>query len=248
MMFQSLARLLALCGAFAACASAGAQTTVGGKVLDLAFPVQDLAFATENLVFATQNVAYATQDLKFSVENIAGAKQDLAAGTQDLGAKTQDLGAKTQDLGAKTQDLGAKTQPLAAKTPDLEVKETATEIRIELAADVLFDFDKATIRPEAANALHSVAEIIGDKGGGRRVRISGYTDSKGSDAYNQKLSERRAASVKQWLAQKEGLPPAAMTTQGFGARSPVAPNAKPDGSDDPDGRQKNRRVEIVLAK
>ena len=49
---------------------------------------------------------------------------------------------------------------------DLKVKETATEIRIELAADVLFDFDKATIKPEAATALHNVAEIIRDKGKG----------------------------------------------------------------------------------
>jgi outer membrane protein OmpA-like peptidoglycan-associated protein len=70
----------------------------------------------------------------------------------------------------------------------------------------------------------------------------------GGDAYNQKLSERRAASVKQWLTEKEGLDTVKLSTQGFGAKRPVAPNIKPDGSDDPEGRQKNRRVEIVLAK
>jgi outer membrane protein OmpA-like peptidoglycan-associated protein len=135
---------------------------------------------------------------------------------------------------------------MGGKTEDLQVKETATEIRIELAADVLFDFDKATIKPEAAAALHSVAEIVTGKGNGRRVRIDGHTDSKGNDAYNQKLSERRAESVKQWLAEKEGLGQVKMTTQGFGASKPVSPNI--DGSDSPEGRQKNRRVEIVLAK
>jgi outer membrane protein OmpA-like peptidoglycan-associated protein len=147
-----------------------------------------------------------------------------------------------------TKSLNFTVIDLAGKTQDLQVKETPTEIRIDLAADVLFDFDKATIKPKAASTLHDVAEIIKDKGKGRSVRIDGHTDSKGGDAYNQNLSERRAASVKQWLVEKEGLDKIKMSTQGFGAKRPVAPNAKPDGSDDPDGRQKNRRVEIVLAK
>lgn len=160
----------------------------------------------------------------------------------DLVYRTEDLKfPATQDLRLTVIDVGGKTQ-------DLQVRETATEIRIELAADVLFDFDKATIKPEAASALHNVAEIIKDKGKGRSVRIDGHTDGKGGAAYNQKLSERRADSVRQWLAQKEGLGQVKMTTQGFGATKPVAPNTKPDGSDDPEGRQKNRRVEIVLAK
>jgi outer membrane protein OmpA-like peptidoglycan-associated protein len=152
------------------------------------------------------------------------------------------------DLMFATTDLRFNVIDLAGKTQDLQIKETATEIRIELAADVLFDFDKSTIRPQAAAALHTVAEIINDKGKGRSVRIDGHTDGKGGDAYNQALSERRAASVRQWLIDKEGLGKTKLSTQGFGAKHPVAPNTKPDGSDDPDGRQKNRRVEIVLAK
>jgi outer membrane protein OmpA-like peptidoglycan-associated protein len=159
----------------------------------------------------------------------------------DLKARVVDLVFSTRDLRFVVVDMGGKTQ-------DLQVKETATEIRIELAADVLFDFDKATIKPEAAAALHNAAEIIKTKGKGRSVRIGGYTDGKGSDAYNQKLSERRADAVAQWLMQKEGLGAIKMATQGFGAKKPVAPNVNPDGSDNPEGRQKNRRVEIVLAK
>ncbi len=78
------------------------------------------------------------------------------------------------------------------------------------------------------------------------VRIEGHTDSKGAPAYNQKLSEQRAASVKNWLVEHGGLKKVGFQTKGFGASNPAAPNTKPDGSDDPEGRQKNRRVEIVF--
>jgi outer membrane protein OmpA-like peptidoglycan-associated protein len=167
--------------------------------------------------------------------------QQVSGTVRDFSGTVRDFSGAVRDVKGDVVDMGGKTQ-------NLQVTETATEIKIALAADVLFDFDKSNIKPEAASALHTVAGIIKDKGRGRAVKIDGYTDSKGSDAYNQKLSARRADSVKQWLAQREGLSQVAMTTQGFGAKNPVASNTKPDGSDDPEGRQKNRRVEIVLAK
>ena len=179
----------------------------------------------------------------------AVAQQPETTGRQsDLIFSVQYLWARISDLSFVVDDLGGKATNVAGAAQNLEVKETATEIRIELAADVLFDFDKATIKPEAASALHNVALIIRDRGNGRAVRIDGHTDGKGSPSYNQGLSERRAESVKQWLAQKEGVPQARMTTRGFGATKPVVPNTRPDGSDSPEGRQKNRRVEIVLTK
>jgi outer membrane protein OmpA-like peptidoglycan-associated protein len=147
---------------------------------------------------------------------------------------------KILDLVFHVEDMGGKIQ-------DLQVKETGQEIRIELAADVLFDFDKADLRPAAQQTLHQAADIIQEKAKGA-VRIEGHTDSKGNDAYNQKLSERRAAAVKTWFTVKEGLGKVQFSTQGFGAKKPVAPNTKPDGSDDPEGRQKNRRVEIIIKK
>src|ERR1700680_663853 len=80
--------------------------------------------------------------------------QQLEAGRSvDLVFRTRDLAFANTDLKFAVVDMGGKTQ-------DLQVKETATEIRIELAADVLFDFDKSTIKPEAATALHPAAEII----------------------------------------------------------------------------------------
>jgi outer membrane protein OmpA-like peptidoglycan-associated protein len=125
--------------------------------------------------------------------------------------------------------------------------ETATTIEVTLPTDVLFDFDKADIRPTAQRALREVADMIRGKAQGP-VSIQGYTDAMGKDAYNQALSERRANAVKGWLVTKEGLPAARMGTAGFGPRNPVAPNQKPDGGDDPEGRQLNRRVTLIMRK
>ena len=145
-----------------------------------------------------------------------------------------------------TSDLLFRVEDLAGRVQSLQVRETATETRIELPADILFDFDKSDIRPEAAAALKQAAELIrqGAKG---TIRIEGHTDAKGAPAYNSKLSQRRAASVAKWLVDREAVK-ARFASSGFGAQKPVAPNTKPDGSDDPGGRQKNRRVEIVFSR
>jgi outer membrane protein OmpA-like peptidoglycan-associated protein len=81
-----------------------------------------------------------------------------------------------------------------------------------------------------------------------KVAIEGHTDGRGADDYNQKLSEARAASVKQWLVANAQANGANFAIRGWGKTKPVAPNAKPDGADDPEGRAKNRRVEIVVRK
>jgi len=136
---------------------------------------------------------------------------------------------------------------LGGKVQDLEITETDTQIRIELAADVLFDFDKADLLPKARDTLKQAATVIRDRGKGA-ARIAGHTDSKGDAVYNQKLSERRANAVRDWFVAKEGLQTVKFTTMGFGKQQPIASNTKADGTDDPDGRRKNRRVEITLSK
>jgi outer membrane protein OmpA-like peptidoglycan-associated protein len=125
--------------------------------------------------------------------------------------------------------------------------ETATTIEVTLPADVLFDFDKADIRSSSQGALHEVAQLLRERAHGT-VTIQGYTDALGGESYNQLLSERRAAAVKSWLGANEGLAKMRFTIAGFGARDPVAPNRKPDGSDDPEGRQRNRRVTFIIPK
>lgn len=144
-------------------------------------------------------------------------------------------------------DLIYRIENIGGEVRDLEVKETPTEVRVEMAADVLFDFDKADLLPKADETLTKAASFIRDRAHGGVVRIEGHTDAKGNDAYNQKLSERRAASVKRWFG-AHGLSGVKFSTEGFGAKKPIAPNTKTDGSDDPEGRQKNRRVEIVITK
>jgi outer membrane protein OmpA-like peptidoglycan-associated protein len=179
----------------------------------------------------------------------AAAGQDTAKepAPESLKRVVLDLTYPVVDLKIDASETGGSGSALAGKVEALAVKETPTEVRIELAADVLFDFDKAEIRSEAGAALKRAAAILRDKARGA-VRVEGHTDAKGSDAYNQSLSVRRADAVRQWLVEKEGLKGLNFTTRGFAAKNPVAPNTRPDGSDDPAGRQKNRRVEIIAGK
>ncbi|MBD2183248.1 OmpA family protein [Planktothrix sp. FACHB-1355] len=76
--------------------------------------------------------------------------------------------------------------------------------------------------------------------------IYGHTDSKGDDAYNEKLSQLRAAAVKYYLINVFKVQPNRLQTKGFGKIKPIAPNNNPDGSDNPTGREKNRRVEVLI--
>lgn len=134
--------------------------------------------------------------------------------------------------------------PVGALT---NVQESTKELRLTLAADILFDFDKASIRHDAKEALDRVAQIIRSKSHGI-IRIEGFTDAKGATDYNLRLSRARAESVEKCMVEQEGLRGAEFAAQGFGATRFVASNSKPDGSDDPAGRQKNRRVEIIIPK
>ena len=122
--------------------------------------------------------------------------------------------------------------PSQLVSPAMEVKESATEVKINLLGDILFDFDKATIRPAAEPTLAQVAALI-RKYPNSTVLIEGHTDGKGSETYNLKLSEKRANSVRAWLT-AHGIAEGTMRTAGWGAARPVAPNRKPNGADDPD--------------
>jgi outer membrane protein OmpA-like peptidoglycan-associated protein len=161
--------------------------------------------------------------------------------TSDLVLTTKDLTLVVKDLSFTLTDLDMRVEDM------IRVKEAPKEITIELPADILFDFDKSDIRAEAAVALTAAADIIRASAKGP-VRIDGHTDSKGAPAYNQTLSSNRAQSVKTWLVENGGLAKVKFVLKGLGATKPAAPNTKPDGSDDPAGRQLNRRVEIIFAR
>jgi outer membrane protein OmpA-like peptidoglycan-associated protein len=162
-----------------------------------------------------------------------------------LKAESRDLAFEIRNLVFKIEDVGGGVQELETSVRELEVKESETEIRIAVPADVLFDFGSAKLRDEAKQSLREVAAILREHEGAT-VRVEGHTDAKGSGRYNQKLSEQRAVSVRNWLA-AEGLS-ANFRITGFGESNPAVPNATSQGADDPQGRQKNRRVEIVVEK
>ena len=125
----------------------------------------------------------------------------------------------------------------------LKARETEqNEIVIDLPSDVLFDFDQSTLRPDAIPVLAQAAQLIAAYPQAP-VCINGHTDSKGSDEYNQTLSENRAQAVLKALQQQTPLNN--IQAHGFGETLPVAPN-EVDGKDSPSNRQLNRRVEIFV--
>jgi outer membrane protein OmpA-like peptidoglycan-associated protein len=105
-------------------------------------------------------------------------------------AATDAAPGKMLEIQGRVLDIVGVSLGIDATLKELGAKVTAQEIRIELAADVLFDFDKAELRPDALDALRKVATVIASTPG--PVVIEGHTDSKGEDAYNQTLSRARA--------------------------------------------------------
>jgi outer membrane protein OmpA-like peptidoglycan-associated protein len=110
--------------------------------------------------------------------------------------------------------------------------------------NIFFDFDKATLRPLSNVELKNLFLLLRSNPN-MKVGISGYTDSKGSNSYNQKLSEARAQAVVNSLT-KSGINADRMKAKGYGKTMPTSPNKKTDGSDNPEGRQMNRRVELII--
>jgi len=108
---------------------------------------------------------------------------------------------------------------------------------------VNFDFDKATLRPDAVAILDEAVAILG-KYPDLKVEVAGHTDAIGTEQYNQGLSERRAQAVYDYLA-GHGIDAGRMVgPSGYGETRPIAPNTNEDGSDNPEGRAKNRRTEL----
>jgi WD40 repeat protein/tetratricopeptide (TPR) repeat protein len=109
---------------------------------------------------------------------------------------------------------------------------------------IYFDFDKYDIRDESIVELNKLLVFL-NANPTVVVEISGHTDSRGEDDYNLRLSERRAKSVVAWLKDRE-VPSKRMVSKGYGETRHIAPNENPDGSDSPEGRQLNRRIELTI--
>lgn len=150
-----------------------------------------------------------------------------------------------QMIDTQKQELARNRELLEElKKQNLEVRETERGVVVNLP-DVLFEFGKADLASGARGKVDNIAGVLNNQAKGRRVAIEGHTDAVGSDAFNQQLSQRRAQNVAGALG-SSGVSNQRITTKGYGERYPVAPNANPDGSDNPNGRAKNRRVEVVI--
>jgi len=128
-------------------------------------------------------------------------------------------------------------QELAERSPEVDVRETESATVVELS-NLLFDFDRAEIRPAGEPVLEALVAYL-QEDPQRRVRINGHADAIGSQDYNRNLSERRAEVVRRFLV-AQGVAPGRLTVRAFGESLPVASN------DSARGRELNRRVELTI--
>ncbi|PYL25620.1 MAG: OmpA family protein [Verrucomicrobia bacterium] len=163
--------------------------------------------------------------------------------------KKQQTGLERQrvELEKKANELEQKYRELEKAQQQLQAQQSGRSLSMNLSGDVLFDYDKATLKPAAEEALKKVAVVL-SQFPESKVTIEGYTDSKGTTAVNLQLSRERASAVRDWLIKNGNITAANITAKGFGEENPVAPNKMPDGSDNPAGRAFNRRVSIIIEK
>lgn len=119
-----------------------------------------------------------------------------------------------------------------------DAKRTNEGIKFTLSSDLLFPTNSSYLTDDAKIELSKLSKLMLEDTS-KKVRVDGHTDATGTEEYNQWLSEKRAASVKDFL-KEAGVAPSRISTEGFGQTSPVADNKTPEG------RQKNRRVEVVI--
>ena len=160
-----------------------------------------------------------------------------AALAQQQAAEAQADQARQAAAQAEKERADMRAQLLAQLNAVLQTQDTARGLIVNMA-DVLFDFGKYTLKPAAREKLAKISGIVLAHPG-LTLQIEGYTDSVGSDEVNQQLSERRADTVRDFLIE-QGVTGSSVTAKGFGKSNPVASN------DTPDGRQKNRRVQLVV--
>jgi outer membrane protein OmpA-like peptidoglycan-associated protein len=195
---------------------------------------------------ARQEVARAQEDRnKILLDSRTREARNAQAQAQDAQAKAQNAQADAQSAQAQA-DL-AKNAALAAQAQlastqqqlaDLQAKKTDRGMVVTLG-DVLFDTGQATLKPGADLVIGRLATFL-NANPQTKIMIEGHTDSRGTDEYNDALSERRARAVSNALSVR-GVSQDSLRTMGRGKAYPVASN------DTPEGRQQNRRVEIIFS-
>lgn len=198
--------------------------------------------ASDNLAQAKQETADAQseasrQNSSAQAEN-AGLRTQLGAAQRDVGAaNAAQESANRQARAAEADNEGLRAELMTQLNAVLQTRATARGLIVNLSG-VHFQNGKATLQPEAREKLAKIAGILSSHKG-LRIEAEGYTDSTGTEAFNQRLSEQRAKNAKTYLV-SQGVPSRAITSKGFGVENPIATN------DTDDGRKENRRVELVV--
>ncbi|EUB20415.1 MULTISPECIES: OmpA family protein [Fusobacterium] len=192
-------------------------------------------------------ITIAENSSTYTKGNITVKNNDDGSGTyndkdKDLLIENDGKGKAIITFKGKSTEVEAKPLEKPEKFPKLKMvppvpSVEANSLLITLDSGILFDVDKYDVRPEAERALASLATVL-KEADVKAFEIDGHTDSDASDEYNQALSEKRANAVKDFLA-SQGLT-SEITIIGYGESRPVASN------DTPEGKQKNRRVEILI--
>ena len=165
------------------------------------------------------------------------AKDTAAAVAQRRAAEAETEKARQAAAQAEAEKAQLRAQLLNQLNSILQTRDSARGLIVNMS-DVLFDTGSYTLKPGAREKLAKISGIVLAHPG-LSLQIEGHTDSVGGDEFNQQLSERRADSVRDFLAE-QGVAPSSITAHGFGKTQPVASN------DTPEGRQRNRRVELVV--
>ena len=171
-------------------------------------------------------------------EKAAADAARAAAIAQQQAAQTEANRARTAEQQSEAEKTQLRERLRQQLNLILETRESARGLIVNIS-DVLFDFNKYTLKPGAREKLAKVSGILLAYPG-LKVQLEGHTDSVGGDEYNQRLSEQRAAAVRDYL-QSQGVPGDTLTAIGLGKGNPVASN------DTASGRQQNRRVEMVVS-
>src|SRR6266568_4271516 len=168
----------------------------------------------------------------------AAAQADAAQASRDRAAAQADAEKARQAAAQAEAEKGQlRAQLLAQLNSILQTRDSARGLIVNMS-DVLFDTGSYTLKPGAREKLAKISGIVLAHPG-LMLQIEGHTDSVGGDEFNQQLSERRASSVREFLAE-QGVSPSSITARGFGKTQPVASNETAEG------RQRNRRVELVV--
>ncbi len=201
---------------------------------------QPAYMAAQTARLAQARAAAKADDARVAAGQTERDRIQLAARTREVQNEKMATTAANQQASVANQQATAATEQsarLQAELDQLKAKPTDRGLVLTLG-DVLFDTGKSELNPGASRTLDQLARFLTDHPD-RRVQIDGFTDSVGSDGYNQELSRRRADAVKSALTTR-GIDASRIGTEGYGKAFPVASNSESGG------RQLNRRVEVVI--